>query len=235
LHVLFVSDHDLVRGPIARALCLRHAADMNLFTARFASVGISAIGQRVPSRDLVHFLEDQDLDAVTHQASPLASTATRPADLILCMTRDITNHTRQHIPPTDRGKVILFKEAVGFDGKGDIIAPRAMTSKALFPVYSQLKAATGRLVRLLANGRPTPADFGATGPRGEDQMADAATRAFLARVVIDILERAYEPMTTHSIHAILGRMGKPATLSDIEMLLQDDLRDIVTRDIEMGT
>ncbi len=237
LHVLFVSDHDLVRGPMARALCLRHAADMNLFTARFASAGLSAIHQRKPSQDLVVFLEEQELNATAHTASPLVSTATRPADLILCMTRDIAARTRERIPPTDHGKILVFKEAIGFGGSGhaDITPARAITPKALFPVYSQLKAATGRLVRLLANGRPTPADFGATGPRGTDQMSDPATRAFLARVVIDVLERAFEPMTTHSVHAIMARMGKPVTTADIEMLLQDDLRDLVTRDIELGT
>jgi hypothetical protein len=153
------------------------------------------------------------------------------------MTREIAARTREQVPPTDRGKVLVFKEAIGFgtDGRPDISTARAMTPKALFPVYSQLKAATGRLVRLLANGRPTPADFGATGPRGQDQMADPATRAFLARLLIDVLERAFEPMTTRNLHALLGRMGKPVTLADVEMLLQDDLRDLVTRDAEMGT
>lgn len=237
MHVLFVSDHDLVRGPMARALCLRHAADMNLFTARFASAGLDAIESRKPTRDLVLFLEGQDLNAVAYKASALVSTATRPADLILCMTREIAARTRERIPATDHGKVLIFKEAIGFGGDGrlDIIPARGMTTKALFPVYSQLKAATGRLVRLLANGRPTPADFGATGPRGADQMADPATRAFLGRAIIDVLERAFEPMTTHGIHAILGRMGRPVTVADVEMLLQDDLRDLVARDMEMGT
>ncbi|MDK2970303.1 MAG: Low molecular weight phosphotyrosine protein phosphatase [Candidatus Sumerlaeota bacterium] len=234
MQILYVSDTDVCRGPMARALSLRHAETMGVVGASFDSVGLWVTQPSRPSRELVEFLRDDRLDITRHMSKPLQPARVRAADLIVCMTHRLAEKTKKAIEKPYRGKVLVLNDAVGF-GAGreaqDILPPRRRTPKEMLAVYSRVKAGTGRLVRMLRDGNMRPEDWGVepTEHRKVSYLDDPELRPFLVRFVEDLVERASEGVSVRDVIRALDVLGRPLSAIEVEELLRHDLRGKVRR------
>ncbi|MBX3730923.1 MAG: DnaJ domain-containing protein [Candidatus Sumerlaeia bacterium] len=234
MRILYVSDTDLCRGPMARLLSLRHAEAMQVVGASFDSAGLWTSKPARSPREIVEFLRDDRLDVTRHMSKPLQPAQVRASDLILCMTHRLAEKTQAAIEEPHRPKVLVLNEAVGFGESKkdeDIVRPPANTNKELLVVYSRLKAATGRLVRMMRDGNTTPEDFGVTSVASHRMgyLDDPLVRPFLASFVGDLVGRTSGGITVREIVSALDVLGRPLSIEEVEELLAHDLRQKVRR------
>ncbi|MBI5153759.1 DnaJ domain-containing protein [Candidatus Poribacteria bacterium] len=235
MQILFVSGQDLYRGPVARVLASRHASEMGVHGLSFDSAGVEAALNAHSSPELVVFMRDQRLNLFHHVSKPLTGQLVRNADLLLAMTHELARAAKDAVGPVHGGKVVVLNEAVGFGRSAaemDIHAPDQNGTKALMSLFTQLKASTGRLVRMVRDGDTSPRDFGAVAAETQPDryLDDKHMRHFLVRYVREFIERAFEPPSTPQIADALAVMGRPLSFLDIEELLGTDLKGIAVRD-----
>lgn len=235
MHILFVSSTDVCRGPMARVIAERQARDFEARDALFDSAGINAPIDVAPPYEVVEFLRNQGYSAVgRHRSKPLDAALLRWADLILCMTEQITNETRT-LAGVHRAKVLLLNSAVGFGKRSeerDVPQPGSAKGVTLMTTLAQLRAATGKLCRRLSDGEDRPEDFGAevvedTG--SSSRLADPKVREFLSRYLIECIERSPEPPSTATLCEGLERLGRPLSMFEVEELLNSNLRGRVRK------
>ena len=235
MQILFVSRDDVVRGPLARAFCQKHAHDMNVDGVAFDSAGTHVPTPCKPHPEIVTFLREQGLNLAAHVSKPLTRTGVRPVDLILTMTHEEAKISREIVGDRHVGKVVVLNDAVGFGltpKDMDIRRLPSISRHELMMLYSQLKASTGRLVRMIADGDTSAADFGAVGSDTvpDHYLDDPHLRHFLSRYIVEFIERAFEAPASETIVEALAVMGRPVTRRDVEELIREDLKGKVVRD-----
>lgn len=227
MHLLFASDDDLVRGPMARALAQRRAVEMRVFRAAFDSAGIAVAESAPCPPPVLEFLRGQGLDASRHRSKPLTPERARQADVVFAMTRAVADAARRALAPHGLdARVVLANEAIGFGrsaGQMDIAAvPR--THGAMMAAYSVLKATTGRIVRRMADGVATPALFGVEAQEpARGPLADARVRRFVARYLYEILDEAFEPPATEHLLERLEVLGRTLSRRELEELAATEI------------
>lgn len=233
MQILFVSANDICRGPMSVALSRRHANEMDVPHAAFDSAGIDVGKQEHPYKQVTEFLHGEGLRIGKHVSKPLRPPQIRAADMILCMSREIAERTKLAVGPRYAGKVLVLNDAVGFGSKPADwdISPLANGSmKTIRELYSQLKATTGRLVRMIEEG-DTAEDFGAKPDTAEKNghLDDPQFRHFVGRYVVEFIERAFEPPTTPQIVEALAVLGRALSQLEVEELAAKDLAKHVRR------
>lgn len=233
MRILFVTDKDEIRGPMARALCLRQAENLGVLGSSFDSTGIYVVDPCRAAPYLVDFLKEDRLDISRHLSKPLQPPRVRASDLVLCMTASLARRAKARVEERYHGKILILNEAVGFDRRPDdidIALPERFTQQELVKLYSRVKAATGRLVRMIREGNTTPQDFGATVVEDASSgfLDDPQVRPFLVRYVLDLVQNE-GPIATRELVLALDVLGRPLSVKEVEELLRIDLRDQVRR------
>ncbi|MEQ8822508.1 MAG: DnaJ domain-containing protein [Sumerlaeia bacterium] len=236
MRILYVSEQDLCRGPMARVLSMKIAKELQAFGTTFDSAGVRAVTNEPPPEDLTIFMRTQRLNIASHASRPLTSTLARQSDVLLCMTHALAREARDMLSPNEQGKVLVFRKAVGL-GKGvpaqeDIGGLEVFDHKDMMRLFVELKAITGRLVREIVTLDATPEDLGVKGvtKRVSSLLDQPEMRRFLAQAIRDHLERTFEPATTQQLCEWLQTLGRPLVPADVEELIAEDLSPLIQRD-----
>lgn len=244
MRILFVSEKDECRGPMARALAERLSRQMGLEdTNVFDSAGIDVEESSPPTLAAASFMKTEKINIINHRSKPLGMELADGADLILGMTKDIVLATKELVGPDYAPKVVLLNEAIDLSTKKlDIEAPVGDSMGAMRRLNASLSASMGRLVRTLEDPHVVPEYFGAkavakkmragggAGPRTTESTIDPEKRRFLANMVFDLLERAYEPHSNRMILEELNELGHRLTTLELEEILRQDLHGQVRKD-----
>lgn len=236
MRILYVSDDDLCRGPMAVALSQGHARKMRADFVSFDSVGLRARSNLRPPSEIVRYLRGQGCDISRHTSKPLGMEQVRWADVILCMTHEQARTAAERVGKPHNAKIRVLNDLTGFgdtERDMDIAGLGKVGVKSLLAVFSRVKASTGRLVRDLGEGLDTPAALGI--PEVEDDGAqraetDPATRQFLAQRIFEAIERAFEPPTSAQIQEALAAIKQEVPLLLIDDILARELSSRVHRD-----
>lgn len=202
---------------------------MDVPYASFDTAGIEVTRPEHPYRQIVEFMQGEGFHIIKHVSKNLLSPQVRAADLIVCMTHDIAERTQTAVGESFAGKVVVLNEAVGFGmsrKEEDIPALAEGSIKSIRSLYSQLKAATGRMVRMIQEG-DTAEDFGAeiaVGTSSNGHLDDPQFRQFASRYIVEFVERAFEPPTTQQIADAMDVLGRPVSVLEIEELALSDLK-----------
>jgi protein-tyrosine-phosphatase/DnaJ-domain-containing protein 1 len=243
MRILFVSDDDRVRGPIARALAERLARKSDLDGVVFDSAGLNTQGNEQGLLEAVAFMRSEKVNLLNHRSKPVTEATIDGADVVLCMTKVQVLETQKRFAEFAR-KIVLLNEGIDLTTKRMDIDPVGVANATnLRRLYASLSASMGRLVRTLEEPNVAPEFFGAKtlpkkhkpgsgggGPRATEQTIDPERRRFLSNTLFDLLERAFEPCTTSSLLADLRMMGHELSQLELEELLRQDLHDSVKQD-----
>lgn len=233
MHILFVSDDDLCRGPISCAIALQMAKKLGVTHTTFRSCGLSVVAPLRPDQELIHFMADKDFNLRKHFSTGFDLPLVRNSDLILCMTHDIRKQAMARVGSPQDGKIRVLNEAVGFGNtrqKQDIYTVEAYTEFQMMAVYSQLKATVGRLVRNLGDGDEVE-DFGAKRVLAAERgvLDNPQVRQFLNHNIIEFITRSYEPPSSEQIAEHLQLVGQRVTAMEVEELCKSDLKNRLHR------
>lgn len=240
MRILYVSDDDLCRGPMAVAVSRNHAKRMHADFATFESAGLRAKATLRPPPEIVRYLRGQNCDVSQHVSRPLGMEQVRWADVILCMTHEIARTASARIGEPHSAKIRVLNDLTGFgdtEREMDITGLEKVGTKSLLALYSRIKASTGRLVRDLGDGGDTAAALGI--PEVDDSEArraetDPATRSYLAGCIAQVILRAFEPPTSAQIQEALEAIGQHVPLLLIDDILARELSSQVHRNTEGG-
>lgn len=233
MHILFVSDEDLCRAPMARALANQLAKSLRVQHATFHSCGLSVPSPKYPTVELVHFLAFKEINLRKHLSTPFQLSLVRNHDLILCMTHQQAAAARSAVGAPQSGKILVLNDAISFGNspaKQNILPPPDHSEFHLMALYSQLKASVGRLVRNLSDGDEVE-DFGAKRVEATERgpLDDPRLRQFLNHNILEYLQRAFQPATPEDVAEHLQALGQKISAMEIEELLKTDLKNRVIR------
>ncbi len=236
MHILFVSDEDLCRGPIARLIALQMAKKLGVPHATFRSCGLHVVAPLRPSPEVVEFMIGKEFDLRKHLSTGFDLPLVRQSDIILCMTHAIRKEAQARVGAPQSGKIVVLNDAVGFGStrqKQDILTPEAHTDFQLMAIYTQLKATVGRFVRNLSDGDEVE-DFGAkrvlTSERGV--LDNPQIRQFLNHNIMEFIARSYEAPTSEQIAEHLQLVGQRVSTMEVEELCKSDLKNRLNRRID---
>jgi protein-tyrosine-phosphatase/DnaJ-domain-containing protein 1 len=244
MRILFLSEKDLCRGPMARGVAERLARKADLDGVVFDSAGVTATPGEPPQLDAASFLSLERIDILRHRSKLLGERLADGTDLILAMTADIAARGRQIVGPDLAPKIVILNKGVELATKRlDIDPPTDGSVAALRRLYASLLAACGRLVRNLEEPGVCPEWFGArTVPRkfkvgAADHHArataatiDPVTRQYLANLLFDFIERAFEPPTLSHLMDVAAEAGKAVGQAEIDEILRQDLHEYAQQD-----
>lgn len=246
MRILFVSEEDRCRGPMARGVCEKLAHKHDLVDVVFDSAGIRATGGQQGHLEIVTFLKREKYDILRHRSKPLTIQLADNSDLILCMTTAIRNEARRILGDYYAPKVLLLNDAVDLDTKRpDMDLPNLDDMASVRRLYASMLASLGRLIRTLEEPDCRAEHFGAktiapqlkpgtggAGPRVTEHTLDPQKRKFMANFVFDYIERSFEPPTTVTLLEGLHNIGQLVTTLELEEVLRQDLHGYVRRDTE---
>lgn len=246
MRILFVSDEDRCRGPMARVLAERLARKHDLYDNVFDSAGIRVHRPEPAHLEVIAFMKREKHNLMNHRGKPLSVALADNADVIMCMTAELVRETKKLLGEYYAPKVVLLNDAVDLNTKRlDIEFPNLESIPSIHRLYSSLLAATGRLVRTLEEPGVKAEYFGArtiakklkpgtggTGPRAGASTIDPERRRYLVNMVFDFVERSFEPPTTSSILQHLLQAGHKISSLEVDELLRQDLHGYVRVDRE---
>ncbi len=245
MRFLFISDDDRCRGPMARAIAERLARreDLDIENA-FDSAGLAAQGGEPALPEASAFMRQEKYTLRNHRSKPLSPPLADGADVILCMTADLTARTREAVGPDYEEKVLLLNEGVMLaTTRMDIEHPASNTQGSFRRLYASLLASMGRLVRTLEEPSVCPEYFGAKtlpkklkpgqeGPRASAATLDPEKRLFLSNLVFHLIEFSFDPPTTTALQEALEQRGHQLSRLEVEEILRQDLHGSVRLDKE---
>lgn len=230
---------------MARAIAERMARAQNMDNMAFDSAGVQVRETEGPTVEAASFLHGEKFNILAHRSKPLTPHLADGSDVIFCMTAEQTKAARKLLGPELAPKVVLFNEGIDLTTKRmDIPPPGDDSVASLRRIYAVLSASVGRLVRTLEDPHVNPEYFGAKsmprkfkphhdhreGHRVHKPM-DPEKRFFLANMLFDLIEWAYEPATTTSLLEALKHQGHGGIpMHDLEELLRQDLHGYVRVD-----
>lgn len=229
---------------MARALAQKLAAKDGLTGDVFDSAGVHASVTEGPTVEAAVFLKSEKINIMEHRSKPLSPQLADSADVIFCMTGDIVRDAIALVGEEFRPKIILFSKGIDLDLKQvDIITPPVFSPSNYRRLYAVMQAAIGRLIRMLGDPGSCPEYFGTKtmeklnrpgGARPGGKPAapptppvDAEKRAFLANVLFDHIERAFEPPTISVLLRALEAAGQSVPTREVEEILHQDLHSYV--------
>jgi protein-tyrosine-phosphatase/DnaJ-domain-containing protein 1 len=244
LRILFVSDEDRCRGPMARAVAERLARKADLEGAVFDSAGLTTTGNEGPTLEAATFMRGEKYNILNHRSKPLGPELADGADVIFCMTRMQVAEAKNRVGDYYAPKIILLNEGIDLATKRmDIEPPEGNSIQGFRRLYASLSAAMGRLVRTLEEPNVAPEFFGCrnvpkrmkpgtagAGPRASAATIDPERRRFLSNIIFDLLERSFEPHTTSLLLDDMKGMGQELALFELEELLRQDLHNLIRQD-----
>lgn len=230
---------------MARALCERlarkhHVDDLSVFD----SAGLDISEPSKPTVEIVTFLRGEKINIAAHRGKPLTLPLIDGADVIFCMTRDLTERAKEFVGDEYKAKVVLYTDGIDLPMKNpDFDSPPNDSVQAYRRLYAALSAAAGRLIRTLEESGVKPEYFGAKtiekkikpqrsggGPRAGASTIDPNKRIFLANYIFDFLERAFEPPTTAIIQEAVTGVGHELSSLEVDEILKQDLHNYVRLD-----
>ncbi len=229
---------------MARAIATKLARKADLFDTVFDSAGLDAANGSNATPGTIVFMKNEKVNLTNHRSKNLSPQLADGADIIFCMTKELTEDTKKKVGKTLAQKVVLFTEGVDLDTKrGDFEPPASDTMNAYRMLYAHLSAAAGRLVRTLEDPGVCPEYFGAktlpkmykpgsggAGPRATESTLDPEKRHFLANLIFDLIERAFEPQTSSYLQETLKMQGHELSSLELEELLRQDLHSLIRMD-----
>lgn len=244
MRILFVSEEDRCRGPMARALAERLARLAGLDGVVFDSAGLAAKGNETPSLEAAAFLKHEKINILNHRSKPLSVEIADGADVIFCMTAVQTTGAKKLLGEYYAPKVVLLNEGIDLATKRlDVDPPPTPTMASFRRLYASLSASMGRLVRTLEDPHAVPEYFGArsiapklkagtggAGPRTTQNTLNPEKRRFLTNVIFDLIERSFEPQTTALLLDELKGMGHELPLFELEEIMKQDLHNALRID-----
>lgn len=244
MRILFLSDQDQCRGPMARAIAERMARTEHLEGVVFDSAGIAAPQAQPPTLEAASFMKGEKYNIIPHRSKRLSPPLADGADLIFGMTQAQVNEARRALGPDYAPKVVLLNAAVDLaTSKMDVPPPDNGSIAGYRRIYAALCAAIGRLIRMLEDPQAVPEHFGAqampkkmkpgtggNGPRATESTVDPEKRVFLANLLFHLIERAFEPPTLGSLLEELSSAGHSLSRLELEELLRQDLHNLVRID-----
>ncbi|MEO8376752.1 MAG: DnaJ domain-containing protein [Candidatus Sumerlaeota bacterium] len=244
MRILFVSDQDQCRGPMARAIAERIARLQMCDSAVFDSAGLRAPAGEPPSLEAASFMQGEKISILQHRSKRLTVPLVDGADVIMCMTKAQMEEARKAAGPEYAPKFVQLNEAVDLaTTRIDIVPPEGSSVGAMRRLYASLSAAIGRLIRTLEEPEVAPEYFGAKampkkmrpgaggqGPRVSETSIDPDKRVFVANMIFNLIERAFEPMTTGGLLEALASAGHEIPKAELEELLRQDLHGLARMD-----
>lgn len=229
---------------MARAVAERLAAIENVDGNVYDSAGISGQPGQHATTATIAFMRREKFNLAPHRSKVLTEAIIDSADIILCMTRDLTKRVRAKVGDYYAPKVILMNEGVDLiSSRMDVEPPEEDTVAAFRKVYAALRVSAGRLIRTLEEHNVKPEFFGVVtipkrlkpgtggaGPRATASTLDPEKRRFLANTLFDFVERSFEPPTTALMMEMLTTKGFSLSQLEVEELLRQDLHGHVRVD-----
>jgi protein-tyrosine-phosphatase len=239
-----LSEDDRCRGPMARAIAERFAAQEHIDSIVFDSAGLTATPGEPATTATIAFMRREKYNLAAGRSKPITDAIADSADVIFCMTRDLAKRTRAAVGDYYAPKVVLLTEGVDLvSNRMDIDRPGEDTVAEFRKVYAALRAALGRLIRTLEEPGVTPEYFGAvtlpkrnkpgtggTGPRATAENLDPEKRRFLSNSLFDYIERSFEPPTTAQLLEHMAMKGMKLSQLEVEEVLRQDLHGHVRVD-----
>ena len=246
MRILFVSDEDRCRGPMARGIAEQQARKHDLVDIVFDSAGLHAAGGESPFVEVITFLRREKISILKHRSKHLNAALADNADVIFCMTQELTRETKEMLGQYYAPKVVLLMEGVDLDTKRrDVEMPSLASMRTIRPLYAQLLAALGRMTRTLEEPSVCPEYLGAksvpkrlkpgsrgAGGRARASTIDPQTRRYLVNVIFDFVERSFEPPTSGGVLEMVQSLGQEVSALEVEELLRQDLHGYLRLDRE---
>lgn len=225
MHILFISDHDLVRGPVARVLAQGYAEEFRLSTVTFESAGTTASPGTRPPRPLLEYMRMEGYAIGGHASQPLQPSHARRCSLAVCMGRANARAATAILGAAHANKVLVLNEAVSFTARRHRVDIPPFSNGDYLSLTSVMKASVGRFVRLLsqndiytADGRPVE-ELAAQA----SVLADPQIRAFVAEFLYHQMSRSPQPRTLAQLRASLHAIGRPLNTVELGDLLRHEL------------
>lgn len=221
---------------MARVLAQAFCNEMGVKSVVFESAGSNVEATLRSYEEVVEFMQSRYFNIKKHLSQPINFQMVRRADMIMCMTHDIAKQVKATIGEPHDQKVVVLNKAVGFGStrsKQDITAILKLDEQTLMSVFSQLKAAVGRLVRYIGDGDEVE-DFGAkkVADTSKGPLDSPQVRQFISHYIIEFISRAYESPDAEMIADHLQMVGQHISAMEVEELCTTDLRARLNRTIE---
>lgn len=224
MRILFVSEDDSCRAPLARELSRRLADELVVPGLDFESCGIAVErGGRVPP-EYVSLGRVEGVDLARTWTQPLTAQLLEKNDAALCMTLPIAEYVRASYPKELGGKAVLFTKACGLgDSYGDVLAVDEGPG-GFARVAGTVRAATGSLVRLLEFEHRIPVSFGVGAPLDTGPKGPPAGLSPVAEVIWYTLYNSPRPLKIAELVTQLAADRIKADAVTISRMFQGELK-----------
>jgi protein-tyrosine-phosphatase/DnaJ-domain-containing protein 1 len=223
---------------MARSIADRMARQSGLEDTVFDSAGIAVEKSEPAYVETITFLKREKYNILNHRSKRLSVQVVDNADIVLCMTAELVQQTKELLGDYYAPKVVLLNKAIDLDTKNlDVELPNLHSIMSLRRLYASMLASMGRLVRTLEEAGVSPEYFGARrvaprlkpgsggggGQRKSPSTVDPVKRQYLVNVIFDFVERSFEPPTSQTILHNLKSLGQELSNLELEELLRQDL------------
>lgn len=242
MRILFVSDDDRCRGPVARAVSELLARQADVHDCVFDSCGLDQGPSQPAYVEVITLMKREKLNLLNHRSKKLTEQLADSADIVFGMTDAIVAGIIDLLGDYYAPKVILLNKGVDLETtRMDVERPNLNNFSAIRQTYAMLRASCGRLVRTLEEHDVKVEYFGvkpvarrmkpgAAGPRASKATIDPHKRQYLVNMSFDYIERAFEPPTTTSLLQHLHSMGQEISALELSEILKQDLHGFARQD-----
>lgn len=244
MRILFVSQNDRCRGPMARMIAeyLTHKAE--LFGMVYDSCGVAVNHGETAYLEVIGFLKRERMNIMSHRTKALSQELADNADVIFAMDAETTDQAKQVLGEYYAPKVVLLNKGVDLISKNmDIPLPNLQSFDSIRRTYACLRASIGRLIRTLEEPDCTAEFFGAKTiakrnrpgaangkKKAPPKPVDPKLRQFLANFIFDFIERSFEPPTTAAIQDAVKGAGQSLSVQQLLEILRQDLHGYAALD-----
>ncbi|MDX2175706.1 MAG: DnaJ domain-containing protein [Candidatus Sumerlaeia bacterium] len=234
LRLLFVSQDDLCRGPLAREIAQGIVAQQHVVGMNFDSAGLRAPVAQPPPEEVVHLAQLDHLNLAYHRSRPLTPELLANYDAALCMTVSIAERIRKGYPKEQGEKAVVLSKAAQVGWQTDDIPSLVEIDGGWRTLVSQLRAAVGRLIRGVEGSLRPLDELGVGKPIAIEVAGPPPGLSPLGLAVWSVLNGAQGPMRTADIVERLARMRHKTDAMAVSRLFQGELKRAVRADGQGG-